>query len=631
MTRVWLVFYLGLNKMKIESVSISNYKCHKELSNVNFHDITTFIGENDSGKTSIIDFLELMLSNKIPQKVDFFHDSDDEYEHEIIGEITFNPNFELQEPIQHLLNKNNRLKIKKILTSTNVESFVEIKKYDDDKLNNFESMDAKSLPSLLAEYGIEAQSNQEKRKEKIRGFLSASDVPFNYGFVLIDWKDLALFLPKIIRYDVNDYKNPANIIFKTFREKFDNLLYEYDEINGSRNLKNEELIRILDEAEGEINSEAQKLNDYIKKYNPDIDDIYISPEFDFSNSLISTNIEIIDKTTQSSIPFENRGFGTQKRLFMGIFDWESSVIKKLGSSPVIRCYDEPDTNLHIDAQRKMYKAIKKIVESDTNNQIVVCTHSLFMIDNMPIKTIKLLKRNGDSTTSIESLEGKDDVDTTQFMTSVCKEMGLSNSHIFFEKAFILVEGPTEVNFLPLAYNKIYGSLFTEDGISLINLEGNGAATNFLKLLMKNKRDLICLFLDSDTKTFREKELYKAYNTTTADCSEDEYKGWVDEFFSQKVMLIGEKEFEDSFSDDFIVRVLNKHRPKATSSWVAEDITKLRSTGKFSDAILREVASNCNNYISKPQLGKHFAEECTVTDIPDKVKELFEVVREIVDL
>ncbi|MDY0387553.1 MAG: AAA family ATPase [Methanolobus sp.] len=617
--------------MKIESVSISNYKCHKELSNVNFHDITTFIGENDSGKTSIIDFLELMLSNKIPQKVDFFHDSDDEYEHEIIGEITFNPNFELQEPIQHLLNKNNRLKIKKILTSTNVESFVEIKKYDDDKLNNFESMDAKSLPSLLAEYGIEAQSNQEKRKEKIRGFLSASDVPFNYGFVLIDWKDLALFLPKIIRYDVNDYKNPANIIFKTFREKFDNLLYEYDEINGSRNLKNEELIRILDEAEGEINSEAQKLNDYIKKYNPDIDDIYISPEFDFSNSLISTNIEIIDKTTQSSIPFENRGFGTQKRLFMGIFDWESSVIKKLGSSPVIRCYDEPDTNLHIDAQRKMYKAIKKIVESDTNNQIVVCTHSLFMIDNMPIKTIKLLKRNGDSTTSIESLEGKDDVDTTQFMTSVCKEMGLSNSHIFFEKAFILVEGPTEVNFLPLAYNKIYGSLFTEDGISLINLEGNGAATNFLKLLMKNKRDLICLFLDSDTKTFREKELYKAYNTTTADCSEDEYKGWVDEFFSQKVMLIGEKEFEDSFSDDFIVRVLNKHRPKATSSWVAEDITKLRSTGKFSDAILREVASNCNNYISKPQLGKHFAEECTVTDIPDKVKELFEVVREIVDL
>jgi hypothetical protein len=618
--------------MKIESLSISNYKCHKKLLDVNFHEITTFIGENDSGKTSIIDFLELMLSNKTPQEVDFFHDSDGECGPEIIGEITFNPNPEFQEQIKHLLNENNRLKIKKILTSTNVESFVEVKKYDDDRLNNFEGMDVKSLTPLLAEYGIEAQSNQEKRKEKVREFLSTSDIPFNYGFVLIEWKNLALFLPKIIRYNVNDYKNPANIIFKTFREKFDNLLYEYDEINGSRNLKNESLIKILDEAEGEINSEAQKLKEYIQKYNPDIDDIYISPEFDFSNSLISANIEIIDNKTQSSIPFENRGFGTQKRLFMGIFDWESSVIKKLGLSPVIRCYDEPDTNLHIDAQRKMYKAIKEIVESDTNNQIVVCTHSLFMIDNMPIKTIKLLKRNSDSTTSIESLEGQDDVDTTQFMTSVCKEMGLSNSHIFFEKAFILVEGPTEVNFLPLAYNKIYGSLFPEDGISLINLEGNGAATNFLKLLMKNKRDLICLFLDSDTTDLRKKELYKAYNPTTADCSAGDYKVWVDEFFNQKVMLIGDKEFEDSFSDDFIVSVLNKHRPKAVSSfWVAEDIIKLRNTGKFSDAILKEVASNCNgNYISKPQLGKYFAEECTVTDIPTKVKELFEAVRGIVD-
>jgi hypothetical protein len=278
----------------------------------------------------------------------------------------------------------------------------------------------------------------------------------------------------------------------------------------------------------------------------------------------------------------------------------------------------------------MYKAIKSIVESDSNNQIVVCTHSLFMIDNMPIKTIKLLKRNADSTTSIEFLQDGGEIETTQFMTSVCKEMGLSNSHIFFEKAFILVEGPTEVNFLPLAYNKIYGSLFTEDGISLINLEGNGAATNFLKLLMKNKRDLICLFLDSDTTDFRKKELYKAYNSTTADCDKGEYEEWVDDFFNQKLMLVGDKEFEDSFSDDFLASVLNKHRPKVNSSfWAVEDITKLRNDGKFSDAILKEVALNCNgNYINKPLLGKYLAEECSEDDIPLKVKELFVTIRAI---
>lgn len=619
--------------MKIKSISIQNYKCHKQLSDVEFHQITTFIGENDSGKTSIIDFLELMLENKIPQEIDFFHDAQGDCENEIIGEITFIPNPEIQSQIPHLLNENHELRIKKRLSTSSIELFVEIKKYEDDRFNYFENLDAKSLIELLDEYEIEAQSNQDRRKEKIKNFLANGEIDYCYDFIQIEWKKISSLLPKIIRYDVNDYKNPANIIFKTFKEKFDSLLYEYDDDNGSRKLKNDEMNQILNDAEEAINDEAQKLNEYIKKYNPDIENIYISPEFDFSNSLLSTHIEIIDKRTKSSIPFENRGFGTQKRLFMGIFDWESSVIKKLVNFPIIRCYDEPDTNLHIDAQRKMYKAIKKIVKSDNNNQIVVCTHSLFMIDNMPTKTIKLLKRNEDSTTSIEFLDEVEEVETNQFMTSICKEMGLSNSHIFFEKAFILVEGPTEVNFLPLAYKKLYDSLFTEDGISLINLYGNGAATNFMKLLMKNKRDLICLFLDSDTKNLRKNELCKAYNSTTSDCKKEEYEEWIDSFFDQKITLIGNKEFEDSFSSDFIVRTLNKYSPKKDpSEWTLEEIDQLRAKKKFSDEILKAVAENCSpNYINKPLLGKYFAEECTADDIPEKVKELFTNVRGIIDI
>ena len=141
---------------------------------------------------------------------------------------------------------------------------------------------------------------------------------------------------------------------------------------------------------------------------------------------------------------------------------------------------------------------------------------------MPTNTISLLKRNEDSTTSIETVKAGGELETNEFMTSICREMGLSNSHLFFEKAFILVEGPSEVNFLPLAYSKLHASSFTEDGISLINLSGNGAATNFLKLLMKNKRELITLFLDSDTKNLRKSELYKAYNSTTADTSYEIY-------------------------------------------------------------------------------------------------------------
>ncbi|WP_135605542.1 AAA family ATPase [Methanococcoides sp. NM1] len=618
--------------MKIKSISIQNYKCHQNIPNIEFHQITTFIGENDSGKTSIIDFLELILDNKLPEESVFFHNAEGNCASEIIGIITFIPNPEVLDQISHLLNEENELMIKKTLTQSAIEIAVKKKVYEDDRLNTYETLSASELATLLEDLNIEAQTRKEARIEKIKELLNNDHLPHSFDFIKTDWKEIAQFLPKIIRYDVNDYKDPTSMIIKTFREKFTHLLYELNDETGSRKLKSKELNKILECAEKEINEEAQNLKKYITKYNPDIEDIHISPEFDFSNSLLRTPIEIIDKKTSSTIPFENRGFGTQKRLFMGIFDWDSSVIKKLEGLPVIRCYDEPDTNLHIDAQRKMYKAIKKIISSDSNNQIIVCTHSLFMIDNMPIETIGLLKRSEDSTTTIEFLEEKEEFETNQFMTSVCKEMGLSNSHIFFEKAFILVEGKTEINFLPLAYKKTYGSSFTEDGISLINLDGNGAASNFMKLLMKNKRDLICLFLDADTENLRIKELHKAYNPTTADCNIDEYKKWVDDFFSEKIIYIGNKELEDSFSDTFIVKVLNKHRPKeGLLNWTTEEISQLKEEKKCSDAIIKAVAENCDsNYISKPELGKYFAEECTIDDIPEDVKRLFISVRKIID-
>lgn len=615
-------------EVKIKSISIQNYKCHKEVLDISLYTITTFVGENDSGKTSIIDFLELMLTNKSPDENDFFHDSEGIFQDEIIGEITLLPNPELRETISSLLNESNELKIKKVITKRESKLFIEKKKYADERLNRFENMKAAELTKLLEDYKLEPQSNQEFRKEIVKKFLEENRVQSEYEFVLDDWRNIAPFLPKLIRYDVNDYRNPQSMIFKTLNEKFSDLIYTYSEEDGSKNFKIGELEKLAEKAEEEINIEANKLKSYIIKYNPDIEDIYIFPEFDFSKALTSISLELIDKKTKSRIVFENRGFGTQKRLFMGIFDWESAVLKNLSGTPVIRCYDEPDNSLHIDAQRKMYKAIREIAESESN-QIILCTHSLFLIDSMPTNTINLLKRKEDSTTFFESLKGETELEISQFMTSICREMGLSNSHFFFEKAFILVEGQTEINFLPLAYKKLNNSSFVEDGISIINLGGNGAAADFMKLLMKNKKDLVILFLDSDTRNVKKSDLYRAFDQIQ-DCNEKEYKKWVDDFFDEKLMLIGEKELEDTFSDDFIAEVLNKHRKKNNSSeWGPDEIKELRKSKKFSDAILAVVAQNCSpNYLNKPQLGRFFAEECTEEIIPDKVKELFKKARTI---
>ena len=61
-----------------------------------------------------------------------------------------------------------------------------------------------------------------------------------------------------------------------------------------------------------------------------------------------------------------------------------------------------------------------------------------------------------------------------------------------------------MNFFPIVYKYLYNSTLLEDGISLINLKGNGSALNFLKLLINNKEEKILLVVDTYSININEK-------------------------------------------------------------------------------------------------------------------------------
>jgi hypothetical protein len=318
-----------------------------------------------------------------------------------------------------------------------------------------------------------------------------------------------------------------------------------------------------------------------------------------------------------------------------MFEWNKEVISKINQEYAIRCYDEPDDSLHIEAQRSLFKAIKSIIESSNKkNQVIICTHSLFMIDTSPASSINLIKREDKGNTSVEFLKSFGDSDIQKFIEVMCREMGLSNSHIFFEKCFVLFEGPTEMNFLPLAYRKNFNSSLAEDGITLINLEGNGSAINFLKLLMKNKKDLTILFLDNDTIHLKKENMKRAYNRIVDGMEQADYEAFIDTFFSERVLYIGDKEFEDSFADAIIVQALNKNRKRNDGTeWLETEIKSLRQPGKkFSEQIIKSVSEHCApHYLSKPELGLYLGEVITEITTPTKIIELFTKCRNIAEI
>ena len=48
--------------MRLESVSIRNFRCYKDEVEVSFDDLTTFIGKNDIGKSSLLEALEIFFN-----------------------------------------------------------------------------------------------------------------------------------------------------------------------------------------------------------------------------------------------------------------------------------------------------------------------------------------------------------------------------------------------------------------------------------------------------------------------------------------------------------------------------------------------------------------------------------------
>nr|WP_306810367.1 TOPRIM nucleotidyl transferase/hydrolase domain-containing protein [Paeniclostridium sordellii] len=211
---------------------------------------------------------------------------------------------------------------------------------------------------------------------------------------------------------------------------------------------------------------------------------------------------------------------------------------------------------------------------------------------------------------------------------MCKEIGISNSHIFFEKCFLIVEGESEYNFFPIVYKHIFNSTLGEDGITLINLKGNGSALNFLKLLVENKEEKIILAVDSDSVNINKKSvisnLKNKLDTKQAD-----------RFFDNNIMFIGDKEFEDCFTNDYIALVLNRslHKKNNEDLWMPYDIEDHRKSEKFSDSIVNMVnkymSSNSRfDFINKPILGKLLAENINIEDIPLDINNVIYKIRQV---
>lgn len=618
--------------MKLRSIRLQNFECFKDSREIPIYNMTIIIGENDSGKSSLLRAIEYFLNNKLID-TSMFHEINEERE----NLCTFEFVFEIRDgqaqniPREWIVGSKTTLSKEFRLDNANmVSSETKIQRYlfDRASLNDIPAIKADELKKIFKEFNLE-YTTVDEAKVKLVEYVQTNfdDLPKNLGFCPIRWSEVANHLPLYESYNSSAYGNPLGLVQNTLASIYRSFFYESDE-EGNENLKTE-LKTKKEEIKAELNKKIEReLKRKVKSIINKVKSISGDFTIDFSSGFQLSNILL--NYGAGNRPINSVGEGSKKRLFLAITEWDREVRSKEPHRPVVRGYDEPDASLHYSAQKEIFYTLQKLAEDKkAQAQVVICTHSLSMVDRAPARIINHIVHK-DGISEVDYLEGLEEADIKEFLDSISEISGIKNSSLFFERCFLIVEGHTEQNALPSIYQKKKGKTLTEDGVVLINLRSNACWDSFLKLLNKNKSDATVLFLDKDTQSDSSKRV-----------TPDKLRqiGFSDNFMKENVIFVGSKEFEDAFPNDVICRCLNSYWPKMIAeTWTLEEIETIRASDKFSDALKGMVESyRANNNVTyehfrKPEYGKRVAETInedeidSITEISDLLDKLDEIVR-----
>lgn len=604
--------------MELIEADIKNFRCLKDVK-IPFRELTVLIGENDAGKSTVLDHLDLFLNERQPEESDYYYFDDgcgepERREDEIESILIFRP-YDGQIIPPELIAQDGLVYIKKRFTSQSGISWYKGRCFDQVELNqDLTTLRVADLDRLIQELEIviEGRLNKEEKIQRIQEY--KEQAPFHEDWVSISPTVLRELLPRFERYRSIDYQDPTNVVMKTLRTVYESKIFETDGDGTRRPIVS--LRELKADIETELNNKVAELLGYVQRYNQRIRRVEYSPTIDFSGGLKSGQFAIDDGRGLHWLT--KCGDGTKRRLLMAFLDWDREVVGQHQTRSILRGYDEPDVNLHYEAQRHMYRTIREIVHhEDSRIQAVICTHSLTMIDRAPATSINLLRLSDCGMTGVNYIETDDDQDVEDFLANLAAELGITNSILFYERCYIVIEGPTEENALPILYRRLYNHSMIEDGIRMINIEGNGGKKGLLKLLGKNRQHLTLAFLDRDTQT--------PQDFLTA--------GFSQEQLDDHLILIGQKEFEDAFSDEAICLCLNQVWIRIDGkAWNPEHLHDLRNdpNKKFSDRLMGLIYQDSKSDVpsKKPVYGKKLASACPIDMIPEQIIHLFDRAREI---
>ena len=577
--------------MRIKRLKVNGFRSLVDFDIVFDDGLTVIVGENDSGKTSLIDCLKVITQG---QQVTF--DDISYQEDKLLIEIEIE-NFTYRRIYQKIDNKVAEVSFDAIPSQAYI---TEVYQYLSDERLDIDNSETKIyIKDKAQQLGLttRANSNIATLKASILTKIENSEENLTVG-------NAKFPSYKNIQLDGRQFENTSSFFKEVFlKEKQQTIWQEY--IGESITIEDFVETKIQEYASS-ISSQLHDLGivDKMRIFLPDLTDVKIDLMHQPRNLTIEAKVIFLENGNEINI--DNKGDGTKRRITMALLEYKKDKDQAsfIDDGQPVYLLDEPDTHLHIKAQMDLLKTVEEFALS--GSQVILTTHSPFIMNSVKPSQVRLLNRYKNNTSVIFLKEDPSAI--TQSM----RALGIENTHLFFSRQIILVEGETEENFISSHYLARTQRTISSGLIKIINAQGIQNIPGFAKAILElHGSEEIYVLYDNDASQ-ELLDLIKSLNL-----SED-----------QKFQ-IGEREFEDAFQSNVLYQCWVKYHDKCgkmpPESWSAQNIENLRTSciangKKFSEEL--KSLNKGGKKMTKPLFGQSLGAYIKPDELPEIITKIF---------
>lgn len=443
--------------MKLISLAVQNFRCFRDEVFTPIDDLTTFVGQNDIGKSSILEALEIFFNNETVKI-----DTGDANVFNCANPVTITCEF-TDLPLnltldagavtsladEYLLTESGTLRISKIYdcSKSKITPEVQIIAHHPtaEEVAGLLELKEKDLQKIVKDRGIEAKL---KGNPGMRRAIWDSATELNLQTVPVVVSG-AKDERKVI-WDQIESHLPFFALFQSDRSSKDS----DDEVQNPMKAAiaaaisevQDEIEEIQRKVKEKAETIARRTHDALKTLDANLAK-ELSPQFKPPTAAKWVGLFSVNMDTENGIPLNKRGSGVRRMVLVSFFKAEAE--RRLESSSrrsIIYAIEEPETAQHPNNQRILIDSFKSLA-NEPGCQVLLTTHSPGLASELPAEGIRFIHKRED----IPSIQAGADV-----FGEVARSLGLiPDSRV---KVLLCVEGPNDVT----AFRCLSRALHLED-------------------------------------------------------------------------------------------------------------------------------------------------------------------------